>query len=426
MINQREIEINSENTFISKDIKYKKKNLILIQNAHNNLNKCMNLLNNEINKISQILQHLNLLEQNRIYNNYNLGNNNSFNGIILEINNLQHEIENEINNQNNNNINSLISKIYSEIPDFNNNCLFIFPNYFNKRQGKNNTIYNLLKEKERKMIAGIFHNIKLNVINMITKDNRLNSISNINRKIIDKIVRNKDSHNFYKNKIIDVINTISKDDNKNKIDYLNILIVGRKGIGKTSLIKYILELREDDYIDNSNNDFIIYKSKQTKYLRIIEVKGIGNDADSTPLKIKEKIQNYINNSNSICNQDYNSVIHCIWYCIYGKRFENSEDTLFLELIKMFKGNIMPIILVYTKSIDSFAANEFYNEMKEDGIENEFIPVIGEDLILKNGKIKRAFGKKELISSTLKQCSKALKSDLLNIMIQQISNHIEID
>ena len=62
-------------------------------------------------------------------------------------------------------------------------------------------------------------------------------------------------------------------------------------------------------------------------------------------------------------------------------------------------------------------------MKEDGIENEFIPIIAEDLILRNGKIKRAFGKKELISSTLKQCSKALKSDLLNIMIQQISNHI---
>ena len=276
------------------------------------------------------------------------------------------------------------------------------------------------------MIAGIFNNIKLNVINMITKDNRLNSISNIDRKIIDKIVRNKDSQNFYKNKIIDEINTISKDDNKFKINYLNILIVGRKGIGKTSLIKYILELREDDYIDNSNNDFIIYKSKQTKYLRIIEVKGTGNDADSTPLKIKEKIQNYINNANSICNQDYNSVIHCIWYCIYGKRFENSEDTLLLELIKIYKGTKIHIILVYTESIDSFAANEFYNEMKEDGIENEFVPVIAEDIILTDGNIKRAFGKKELISSTLKQCSKALKSDLLNIMIQQISNHIEID
>ena len=59
------------------------------------------------------------------------------------------------------------------------------------------------------------------------------------------------------------------------------------------------------------------------------------------------------------------------------------------------------------------------------IENEFVPVIAEDIILTNENITRAFGKEELISCTLKKCSKALQSDILNIMIQQISNHIEI-
>ena len=71
LIFQREAEINSENSFISKDIKNKNKNLIFIQKAHNNLNKSMNLLNNEITKINQIMQDLNDLEQKIIYNNYN-------------------------------------------------------------------------------------------------------------------------------------------------------------------------------------------------------------------------------------------------------------------------------------------------------------------------------------------------------------------
>ena len=58
------------------------------------------------------------------------------------------------------------------------------------------------------------------------------------------------------------------------------------------------------------------------------------------------------------------------------------------------------------------------------IENEFVPVIAEDIILTNENITRAFGKEELISCTLKKCSKALESDILNIMIQQILKYIK--
>ena len=428
-LNQREKEINSDNSFILRNIKNKNKNLKFIQKTSNNLNKSMNILNNEITKIEQVIQNLNSFEQNNIYNinyNYNIENNNIFDENMQKINYLQHEIENEINNKNNNNIYLLIIKTYSEIQNFNelnNDSQFLLQDYFNERKGKNNSTYNLLKEKEKEKIGGIFQNIKLNVINMITNDSKINSIPNIESKIIEKIAINKDSHNFFKNKIINEINLISKDENRFKIDYLNILVVGRKGIGKTTLIKYILELRNDDYIDYRNNDFIIYNSKQIKYLRIIEVKGIGYDSGSTPVKIQEKIENYINTANNN-NQDYNSVIHCIWYCIYGERFENSEDTLFLELIKIYKGNKIPIILVYTKAVNLLSANEFHKEMKGDGIENEFVPVIAEDITLTNGAIKRAEGKEKLISCTLKECSKALKSDILNIMIQQISKYVE--
>ena len=120
---------------------------------------------------------------------------------MQKINYLQHEIENEINNKNNNNIYLLIIKTYSEIQNFNelnNDSQFLLQDYFNERKGKNNSTYNLLKEKEKEKIGGIFQNIKLNVINMITNDSKINSIPNIEGKIIDKIAINKDSHNFFK------------------------------------------------------------------------------------------------------------------------------------------------------------------------------------------------------------------------------------
>ena len=56
-------------------------------------------------------------------------------------------------------------------------------------------------------------------------------------------------------------------------------------------------------------------------------------------------------------QNYNNVINCIWYCISGPRFEEGEEKLFQFLKELYEDNIMPLILVFTKTTDKSLAQK---------------------------------------------------------------------
>ena len=68
---------------------------------------------------------------------------------------------------------------------------------------------------------------------------------------------------FYKKKIINGILSIKNNDNIYQIKHLKILLVGRKGVGKTTLIKYMLNLDEKNINnkDYSNMYFTEYENK---------------------------------------------------------------------------------------------------------------------------------------------------------------------
>ena len=181
----------------------------------------------------------------------------------------------------------------------------------------------------------------------------------LDKNLISNIIKNENSINVYKKQIINKIELIKKDDNKYAIDYLTVLLVGRKNVGKTTLIKYMLKLEEQneniekkDNIIISKEDFVSYKSNKVPHLKLVEFKGIGLDKDNDPEKIGnealECIQNEIENN---INKNYNDFIHCIWYCISGTRLEESEINLLKKLSNAYNNNEMPIIIVYTQNID---------------------------------------------------------------------------
>ena len=208
--------------------------------------------------------------------------------------------------------------------------------------------YLKLKEKEEKVLEELFCENKSNVEKKLLNDKEFKYIPQIDINIINQIYMNEKIDDFCENKIIKEIETISNNDEKFEINHLTILMVGRQGIGKTTLIKYMLELSDDEInkMNNVKEDFKPFTSKKVKYLKLIEVKGIGFDDDRTPESIKESIRKYIDNSE---NQNFDSVINCIRYCFSGTRFEKEEKSLFNELQKIYKDNNIPIILVFTKS-----------------------------------------------------------------------------
>ena len=76
---------------------------------------------------------------------------------------------------------------------------------------------------------------------------------NISNELVYQIIENEGSYNFFKNKIIREIESITYDDEKYKIEHLTILLVGRKEVGKTTLINYILDLENNNENNDKNN-----------------------------------------------------------------------------------------------------------------------------------------------------------------------------
>ena len=314
-INQKENEIKNKYCLIASEIKKKNENLNLLKNDKEKLINHINLLDKEKNKLNKLIKNFNELEQKKEEINYldeNLCNNE-----LKNLETLIDEFEKELNNQNNNtNQNLIISEISFNIQNLNFASEFILKNSFCDIMNNDDPIYNKFREQEKIIVSKIFDDNRKKVENNILNNNQIHSMPNISNELVHQIIENEGSYNFFKNKIIREIESITYDDEKYKIEHLTILLVGRKEVGKTTLINYILYLennKENNDKNNNinNNDFKEYTSSKIKYLKLIEAKGIGYDKDASPEIIKEKIKAHIGKAINSNAQNYNNVINCI-------------------------------------------------------------------------------------------------------------------
>jgi len=248
------------------------------------------------------------------------------------------------------------------------------------------------------------------------------------KKMIEIIIENENSSIVYKQKIIDEILSIKNNDNSYQIKQLKILLVGRKGIGKTTLIKYMLNLDENKIINNnSSKNFITYENINVPYLKLVEFKGIGLDPNSDPENVGKEALNYIQNEikNNNKNGDYNDFFHCIWYCISFTRFEESEKNLLINLSQVYNDKTIPIIIVYTQNINNSDSDSMEKYIKGIGIKTSFIKVLAKDMnVIHSRKTRKAFGKSDLLNLTFKKCTMALQGDMINFMIDTISDDVK--
>ena len=428
-VDKIENEINALNCFISFEIKKKEENLEILIQYRTDLNNCKNILDEKSSQLNELIIEMNEIENSSI----NFKNEFEYYKTKNRITNLRKKLEKEINNLNNNisNKNILFSNIKIDIENIGSNSIkesyvIIKDNLKNNKYNEDQVYFKFINKEEKSLIKIFYDNRKI-IENLFLNNNKEFSsiIPYINKGIINQILLNEETDMFCKKKLIQEIEEIIKDEEKFKIDNLSILLVGRKGVGKTTLINYLLDLNEDEN-KKDFSDFKVYTSIKTKYLKLIEVKGIGYDDDSTPENTINKIKRYINNLANDNNQNYNSIIHCIWFCISGSvtRLEAQEKLVFRSLKELYKDNIMPIIFVFTADIDESNTLDMEKKMREiDKIDNRIIRVIAKDIPLTNKIIKKAFGKEELIKTTLIKCTEALQSDMMKIMMQQISNNI---
>ena len=166
-----------------------------------------------------------------------------------------------------------------------------------------------------------------------------------------------------------------------KLNHFNILILGRAGIGKTTLINSILEfegtpneLLTGEGTSKTMGPPMGYVSDSVKGLRLWDSQGIDKEKYNIP-KVVEDVKNLINQAS--LNNDPDKFIHCIWYCISGNRFEKSESESISELMGIYDDDTLPIIIVYTEAYSDNTTEEVCAEVKK---------VLG-NLMANNKKIK---------------------------------------
>ena len=323
-----------------------------------------------------------------------------------------------------------VNKAYRRVEikiNINNSKLLDFlntTNYQGQQEQTNDHAYNeLIKYEEddlKKQIDYLKEEFEKQ-INDILKNN----INRIDDSLIDNIFQTEFTTSMLKRKIKDIAKNYENNKEKYIIDHLRIILVGRKKIGKTDLINYVLELDpQENENKNRRGDIQEFKSETVPFIKLIEYKGIGFNQDCNIEKIGNSIIKYIK---ELQIKNHNNFIHCIWYCITETKFGELEIDLLRKLKSSYgNDNRLPIIVVYTKTETNSIANKMEQHIKNQNIDTKFIKTLAQSFEMPNGKIKEAFGKKELLKATLEKCTQSLQGDLINLMTNDIANEIKTE
>ena len=298
--------------------------------------------------------------------------------------------------------------------------------FYEKNDEENDDkLYLELKRDEKKELKKIFDNLKKNYGKNIFQKEKLNLT--LDKKLISSFIEIENSKQIIRKKIIKEIEIIENDKEKYKIDHLTTLVVGKGGIDKKSLIKYMLKLDSLEMNNSEKKDFVVFESKKVPYLRLIKYRPIGyGDNDSAEVITKETVE-YIKKQSK--ENTYNNFVHCIWYCCKGNRLEDLEIEYLKQLRMAYLEVQIPVILINLNNIEKESIEKWKKAIQKE-IDNKVLDVDYLTIITK--RITEDFtkiihepeGEEKLLNLTLNKCNAALQGEMQKIMMKNISNDIE--
>ena len=234
--------------------------------------------------------------------------------------------------------------------------------------------------------------------------------------IIKNVIKKENISSIYNNQIENLINNL-KTKNIFSIDYITILVAGKAGVGKTTLISAMIEKDMSYYrLLLDARPYRIYRGENDlAFLNMIDTRGFelnfryDKSEDIFNIIHKMKLE-------SIESNNYNKNVKCIYYCIRGYLHEFD-----IEKINKIKNNkeSIPVIIVNTFAIDQDQIEKVEHLVKE----KLNLPLI--NVLAKNCEYLNSYGLNDLLKLTLDVCSKYINENLFNSIKKKIRELIII-
>ena len=348
--------------------------------------------------------------------NYQRENNNNFGNLeptFEQTHKCKYKI-NELQNKLSDFIQSKVERHYSYVPNDGENV------------DKNDSYY-LLRKFEEERLIGIIDSKKREIFTEIK--NKLNTISSEYDYIslVNKIFNGEKGKDVYYEKFNKQIDSINRNKHSPfEIEYLTIMLVGKSGVGKSTLINSLLKLQRGERARTGTGNFVTenirtYQSQALPYIKLVDTRGIELSSGFGANEILNMAKGYI--SQQYKSNNPNNFVHCIWYCITGNRFEQVEIDFLNALRNSYSDNSLPILVVYTQATDKNTIAEMQKYIKDKKINAYFIQVLAERKELVNGNFMEPFGLSDLVSRTLDKTRNALKGEMRSVMTNNIAKSI---
>ena len=254
------------------------------------------------------------------------------------------------------------------------------------------------------------HKFYEKILKDIVNDNDNNKLKDfVNKFIKEENILYKTSKQFEakREKLLD-------ESNKSKAKF-NILVIGKTGAGKSTLINEFLQIKEaqEKYGDIGTFGFHRYTTTDTEYVLI----------DSEGLDLKKSIKDYtklLKNKIIEYNKNPETFIDMIYYCTNNNtRLETEEISLLNELENLYDYEQVPFIIVHTQSL----SEEFHRQFKDfvnDKYEGKY-PVI--KVLARKIDDKEAEGLDDLKNITKQKKENVLECSYYCKFIANVSKNI---
>lgn len=207
----------------------------------------------------------------------------------------------------------------------------------------------------------------------------------------------------------------------NDLNTLNILVIGKSGVGKSTLINTMFrgELAKTG-LGRPITQEIRKIEKKDIPLVIYDTPGF-ELSSSQQKQVKEEIIELL--EQGARSKDINDAIHCIWYCINvgaNRTFDETELQWLRTLTSENQKFKVPIFIVLTQAIPKKKAQEMKQLIEKENLDIvKVVPVLAKDMEFDDEYTAKAYGLDHLVDLMSEALPQELEKAFQNVQIANL-------